>query len=307
MNIPAPLDLATLNARFAIPERLRFMDSGSGLPMADICTPLATARVALQGAQVLAWRPDGVAPVLWLSGAAVFEADKAVRGGIPVCWPWFGDRPGHSAHGFVRTRLWELRETTLDAQDQVRVTLGLRDDATTRTVWDHAFDLELQVSVGSTLQLTLTTHNTGTESFSLTEALHTYFSVSDIRQTTVHGLDGTDYLNKVQGFARAQQRGPVNFTGETDRVYLHTTANCVIDDADQKRRITVAKAGSHATVVWNPWLDKEKAMPDMAPGGYQRMVCVETVNAGPQPVTVAPGAQHALSATLSVAAYRDSV
>ena len=113
MNQPTALDLADLNARFAIPGHLRFMESGPGLPMADIRTPLATARVALQGAQVLAWRPDGVAPVLWLSGAAVFEADKAVRGGIPVCWPWFGDRPGHSAHGFVRTRLWELRDIAI--------------------------------------------------------------------------------------------------------------------------------------------------------------------------------------------------
>lgn len=300
MNQPIALELAALNARFAIPGHLRFMESGPGLPMADIRTPLATARVALQGAQVLAWRPDGVAPVLWLSGAAVFEADKAVRGGIPVCWPWFGDRPGHSAHGFVRTRLWELRETTLDAQGQVRLTLGLRDDAATRAVWDHAFDLELQVTVGTTLQLTLTTHNTGLETFTLTEALHTYFSVGDIRQTTVHGLDGTDYLDKVQGFAPAQQRGPVNFTGETDRVYRHTTADCVIDDADQKRHITVAKTGSHATVVWNPWIDREKAMPDMAAGGYQRMVCVETVNAAPDLISVAPGAQHAMSAVIGV-------
>ena len=302
MNLSAPLDLTTLNARFAIPGHLRFMESGPGLPMADIRTPLATARVALQGAQVLAWRPDGVAPVLWLSGAAVFETDKGVRGGIPVCWPWFGDRPGHSAHGFVRTRLWELRETALDAQGQVRLTLGLRDDAATRAVWDHAFDLELQVTVGRTLQLTLTTHNTGLDAFTLTEALHTYFSVGDIRQTTVQGLDGTHYLDKVQGFAPAQQSGPVHFTSETDRVYLHTTADCVIDDADQKRRITVAKTGSHSTVVWNPWAEREKAMADMASGGYQRMVCVETVNAMPHPVTVAPGARHTLGTTLSVTA-----
>lgn len=301
MNHPTPPDLATLNARFAIPGRLRFMDSGVGLPMADIHTPLATARVALQGAQVLAWRPDGVAPVLWLSGAAVFAPGKAVRGGIPVCWPWFGDRPGQGMHGFVRTRLWELRHTALDAQGQVSLRLGLQDDAATRAVWDHAFDLELLVTVGTTLTLQLTTRNTGTEALTLTEALHTYFSVGDIRQTTVHGLEGTTYLDKLQGFAPAEQHGPVHFTGETDRVYTHTTADCVIFDADQKRRITVAKTGSQATVVWNPWIDKEKTMADMAPGGYQRMVCVETVNAAPHVVTVAPGAQHSLGTTLSVA------
>lgn len=301
MTPPAALDLAALNARFAIPQRLRFMDSAPGLPMADIHTPLATARVALQGAQVLAWRPDGMPPVLWLSGAAEFAPGKAVRGGIPVCWPWFGDRAGQSAHGFVRTRLWELRASALDAQGQVCLTLGLQDDAATRALWNHAFDLELQVTVGTTLTLQLTTRNTGAQAFSLTEALHTYFSVGDIRQTTVHGLDGTHYLDKVQGYAPAQQAGPVSFTAETDHVYLNTTTDCVIDDADQKRFITVAKAGSQATVVWNPWADREKTMPDMAAGGYQRMVCVETVNAEPHPVTVAPGGQHRLGTTLSVA------
>ena len=299
MNHPTPLDLPTLTARFAIPGRLRFMEIARGLPVIDIATPLATARVALQGAQVLAWRPDGMPPVLWLSGAAVFEPGKAVRGGIPVCWPWFGDRPGHSAHGFVRTRLWELRETSLDAAGQVHVRLGLQDDAATCAVWDHAFDLELQVTVGTTLSLVLTTRNTGPHAFTLTEALHTYFSVGDIRQTTVQGLDGTHYLDKVQGYAPAQQSGPVHFTGETDRVYLDTTADCVIDDADQSRSITVAKTGSHSTVVWNPWIEREKAMADMAAGGYQRMVCVETANAGAQVITVAPGESHALGTRVS--------
>ncbi len=301
MNHPAPLDIAALNTRFAIPGRLRFMDSGGGLPMADINTPLATARVALQGAQVLAWRPDGVAPVLWLSGSAVFAPGKPMRGGIPVCWPWFGDRPGLGMHGFVRTRLWELRDAAIDAHGQLSLRMGLQDDAATRAVWDHAFDLELLVTIGTTLNLQLTTRNTGNEAFTLTEALHTYFSVGDIRQTTVHGLDGTGYLDKVQGFAPAQQSGLVDFTGETDRVYTHTTADCVIDDADQKRRIVVAKTGSQATVVWNPWIDKEKTMADMASGSYQRMVCVETANAAPHLITVVPGAQHSLSTKLSVA------
>lgn len=300
MTQPAPQDLATLNARFAIPQRLRFMDNAPGLPMADIQTPLASARVALQGAQVLAWRPDGAAPVLWLSGAAVFAPGKAVRGGIPVCWPWFGDRPGHAAHGFVRNRLWALRATALDAQGQVCLTLGLQDDASTRALWDHAFDLELQVTVGRTLTLQLTTRNTGPDTFELTEALHTYFSVGDIRQATVHGLAGTHYLDKVQGYAPAQQSGPVSFTAETDRVYLDTTADCVIDDADQKRRITITKTRSQATVVWNPWAEREKAMPDMAAGGYQRMLCVETANTAPLPVTVVPGEQHSLGVSFCV-------
>ena len=299
MNHPTSSDLATLNARFAIPEHLRFTETAPGLPIIDIYTPLATARMALQGAQVLAWQPQNTPPVLWLSDTAVFQPGRAVRGGIPVCWPWFGDLPGHSAHGLVRTRLWDLRETGLDASGQVCLRLGLQDDAITRAVWEHAFDLELQVTVGTTLHLVLTTRNTGSKSFTLTEALHTYFSVGDIRQTTVQGLDGAHYLDKLQGYAPAQQSGPVHFTGETDRVYLNTQADCVIDDASQNRRITVAKSGSHCTVVWNPWVEREKALGDMPCGSYQRMVCVETANAGAEVITVAPGESHALSAIIN--------
>jgi glucose-6-phosphate 1-epimerase len=302
MNHPAPLDLTALNARFAIVGRLRFMEVAPGLPIIDVQTPLASARVALQGAQVLAWRPEGMPPVLWLSGAAVFAPGKAVRGGIPVCWPWFGERPGHSAHGFVRTRLWALRDTHLDASGQVHLRLGLQDDANTRALWDHAFDLELQVTVGTTLSLQLTTRNTGPHAFTLTEALHTYFSVGDIRQTTLQGLDGTRYLDKLQGYAPAQQHGLVHFSAETDRVYLNTAADCVIDDANQQRCITLAKTGSHSTVVWNPWAQREKTLSDMASGGYQRMVCVETANAGAQTIPVAPGGSHAIGTVIRVAA-----
>lgn len=303
MTQPAPLDLSALNARFAIPKSLRFMEMTPGLPIMDIQTPLASARMAIQGAQVLAWRPDGMPPVLWLSGAAKFQPGLAVRGGIPVCWPWFGDRPGHSAHGFARNRLWELRETGLDAQGQVQIRLGLQDDDATRAMWDHAFDLELQVTVGRTLGLLLTTRNTGAHPFTLTEALHTYFSVDDIRQASVQGLDGTHYQDKLLGFIGAQQQGAIHFSGETDRVYTPTTADCSIADAAQKRSIRVAKTGSQCTVVWNPWAEREKAMADMACGGYQRMVCVETANTGEHAITVAPGESHAMGSTISVAEW----
>lgn len=293
-------DLATLNASFALANTLHFADTAPGLPVAEISTPLASARVALQGGQLLAWQPAGHKPVIWTSKAAVYESGKSVRGGVPVCWPWFGALADKGTHGFVRTRLWQMRESRLDATGQIMLRLGIRDDASTRAIWDQSFDLELVVTVGQTLTLKLITRNTGAEPMLITQALHTYFCTGDIGQTTVQGLDGCAYLDKVQNFAPSQQSEAVRFSGETDRIYTDTTADCLINDAADNRVIRVIKQGSTSTVVWNPWSEREKAFTDMATGEYTQMLCVETCNAGPDQITVAAGASHAIQARISV-------
>jgi glucose-6-phosphate 1-epimerase len=290
----------TLNARFAIPGRLRFQDSGPGLPVAEINTPDAMARVAVQGGQVLEWQPTGHKPVIWVSRAAVYQPGKGVRGGVPVCWPWFGQLEGKGAHGFVRARMWEVREARVDLAETVVLRLGIKDDESSRAQWDHAFDLELIVTVGAALKMELVTRNTGTVRFTITDGLHTYFRVGDIQQTRVEGLEDTEYLDKVRDFARERQAGAVGFDGETDRVYIDTTADCLIKDPVFGRTIRIAKAGSRSTVVWNPWTDKEKAFSDMAAGEYADMLCVETVNASPDEVTVPPGGKHSLLAFIGV-------
>lgn len=290
----------TLNSRFAIPGKLRFVDCGAQLPVAEITTGDATARVAVQGGQVLEWQPHGHKPVIWVSKAAVYEAGKGVRGGVPVCWPWFGPRAGNPAHGFVRTRMWQVRETRQDATGTLTLTLGIRDDEATRALWPHGFDLELVVTVGATLRMELVTRNTGTEAFEITQALHTYFHVGDIHQTRVDGLAGVDYLDKVQDFARLTQQGAVSFSGETDRVYLDTGADCVIEDPALQRGIRIAKTGSRTTVVWNPWSEKEKGFADMAAGEYAAMLCVETANAADDIVSVPAGGEARLLAVVSV-------
>ena len=288
----------TLNHHFGLPGALRFVNGSGDLPVADIQTPQASARVALQGAHLLAWQPAGAAPVIWLSQAAVFAPGQPVRGGVPVCWPWFGAREGLPMHGFARTRMWQVRAASTDAAGQVVLRLGLQDDADTRALWNHAFDVELLLTVGATLNLSLVSRNTGDQPFTLTDALHTYFYVADIHQTAVQGLDGCDYLDKVQNFARGRQAGAVEFTGETDRIYIDTTADCVIGDRAAQRSIRISKNGSSSTVVWNPWRDKVFA--DMATGEFQHMLCVETCNAGPDQVTLAPGESHALSARFAI-------
>lgn len=294
------MDLQTLQKQFAIAERLHFEDSGVGLPVACIHTPQATARVALQGAQVLAWQPTGQAPVIWTSQAAVYQPGKPVRGGVPICWPWFGPLTGKPAHGFVRARPWQVRAVTLLHDGQVRLDLGLCDTLDTRALWPHAFDLELAVTVGATLRMALTTHNTGDTPIRISQALHSYFAVGDIAQTRVQGLDGSRYLDKVQGEQERQQSGDVQCSAETDRVYFDTRADCLIHDTAQQRVIRVAKQGSASTVLWNPWSEKEKSFADMAAGEYRQMLCVETCNAGPDLIRLAAGQSHTLVAQVSV-------
>ncbi|MFA5170219.1 MAG: D-hexose-6-phosphate mutarotase [Sulfuriferula sp.] len=289
-----------LNQKFGIANILNFVEAAAGVPVVEITTAEASARIALIGAQVLEWQPAGAAPVLWISRAAVYQVGKGVRGGVPICWPWFGaGEAGKPAHGFVRTRMWQVRSTAQMA-DGVVVTLGIADSAETRAIWDYAFDLEMIVTVGKTLTMALVTKNTGEVPFTITDALHTYFHIGDIAQTIVQGLDGTTYLDKVLDFTEHTQQGDVIFAGETDRVYVNTQATCVINDTAQNRGIHIAKSGSDTTVVWNPWAEKEKGFADMAAGEYQQMVCVETCNAADDKISIAPKQTHSLVAVVSV-------
>lgn len=287
----------TLNQQFAIAGQLEFTDAAAGVPVAKITTPHASARIAVQGAQVLEWQPTGQQPVLWVSRAALYQPGKGVRGGVPVCWPWFGaGEAGKPAHGFVRTRMWEVRETGQGMGDSVFIRFGIRDDESTRVLWDHVFDLELIVTVGAALKMELVTRNTGVSAFQISEGLHTYFRVGNIGRTQVLGLENTDYLDKVRDFMRDTQIGAIGFEGETDRIYVDTLSDCIIDDADLNRKIRIAKSGSTSTVVWNPWIEKEKTFADMDAGEYRQMLCVETVNTGNSPVTVEANAIHSMVA-----------
>ena len=186
MELVMEYHIDTLNQQFAIAGQLKFVDAAAGVPVVEITTPHASARIAVQGAQVLEWQPSGQQPVLWVSRAAVYQPGKGVRGGVPVCWPWFGaGEAGKPAHGFVRTRMWEVRETGRGMADSVFIRFGMKDDESTRALWDYAFDLELIVTVGAALKMELVTRNTGVAAFEISEGLHTYFRVGNIRHTRV--------------------------------------------------------------------------------------------------------------------------
>jgi glucose-6-phosphate 1-epimerase len=291
-------DLEQLTRRFGIPGAVSFEQLPGGLAVIRVDSALATASVMLQGAQVIGHQPRGERPLIWLSSHSRYVAGKSVRGGVPVCWPWFGPHatdPALPAHGFARTVEWELQEAMVLPDGRVRLDLELTQNSATRAQWPYPSSLRNTITIGRELEVCLATHNIGSEGFRLGQALHTYLQVGDVRRISIHGLDGCAYLDKVGGSARRLQQGPVTLTQETDRIYLDTGGACEIRDSSMDRSLLITATGSRSTVVWNPWIEKAEKMGDFEPDGYLRMVCVETANAADDTVNVAPGQEHVLA------------
>lgn len=278
---------------------------GGGLPRINVSAAQGEAQIYLHGAHVTAFRPRGQEPVLFMSAKSLFAPGKPIRGGVPICFPWFGAWTGPGTwpqHGFARLRPWTLESAELAGDGTVVLTLALQSDAQTRQSWPHDFSARYRVLVGQTLRLRLEVTNTGPAPVRYEDALHTYFAVGDVRQVAVTGLEQTEYLDKAAGANGAQKRqaGPLRFEGEVDRVYLDTTATCVIDDPLGGRRIRVAKSGSRATVAWNPHIAKAKAMADFGDDEWPSMVCIETANAGQYAIDLPPGQTHATETIIAV-------
>jgi len=296
-----PLDLDRLNQCHSLPDRLRFAPGPGGLPTAFVTADSCEGSLVLQGAHVLHFQPRGQQPVLWASRHSFFAPGRPIRGGIPVCWPWFGAHPSDPAkpgHGFARTSAWEVRETGSTAQG-VWLELGLASNPTTLALWPHPFSLRLRALFGTQLQVELHARNDGDQSFTCTGALHSYFAVSRASDLCITGLEGSSFFDKVGG-APLQQEGPIRITAETDRVYQDTTAECVVEDPGLGRRIHIAKEGSRSTVVWNPWSAKAARLEDFGDEEYQGMVCVETANAASDQIALPPGEGHRLQTTIRV-------
>jgi D-hexose-6-phosphate mutarotase len=283
---------------------ITFSTGEGGLPKADIENAQGTAEIYLHGAHVTAFQPIGEAPVLWMSEIAEFNPPKPIRGGVPICWPWFGGHPtdpDKPQHGFVRNRQWSVRGAEGNGDGPTTLIVGLCDDAESREIWPCPFDLEFRITVGRELKMELRILNTGATEMVQGGALHTYFSIVDIGQVVVSGLDGCDYHDQLDGMRLKRQAGGISFGEEVDRIYVGTPAPCLIDDPAGGRRIRVGKEGSESTVVWNPWIAKAARMADYPDDGYKTMVCIETANAGSDQRTLAPGAEHTLTQTVSLA------
>ncbi len=294
-------ELAALNQDHGIPNQLSFLEGPGGLVVAEIKNSHAEATIALHGGHILSFRPRGHAPVLWLSRSSQFKTGQAIRGGIPVCWPWFADHPTDNskpAHGFVRTAVWSVSESEALGDDSTRLKLFMADSAKTMRLWPHPFRLAIDVTVSDALRVKLTATNTGEAPFVCSGALHSYFNISSPAQITIKGLAGCDYLDKVDQFRRKVQAGDLRLANETDRIYLDTTAECFIEDRGMQRQIGIAKNGSRTTVVWNPWIDKARSMKDFGDDEYKRMVCVETANAATDAISLVPGGIHTLEGVI---------
>jgi glucose-6-phosphate 1-epimerase len=296
--------LDELNRRFAIPGVAQIIVGNGGLPRISITTPLATAEIYLHGAQVTSWRPTGSEDVIFLSEHSQFETGKAIRGGIPVCFPWFRnkvDDPKAPSHGVVRTKAWEL-DSVESHGDTIVVSFSTVSDEGTRAWWPYDFRLVHRATIGAELTQELVTTNTGTVPARFEEALHTYYRVGAAEKVNITGLDGVAYLDNTDGNREKRQAGDIVFTAQTDRAYLDTTHAVEIADPVLRRRIRVEKQNSRTTVVWNPWSTGAETLSDLGDEEWRTMACVEASNMRVYPVDIAPGQQHTMRTVISVAA-----
>lgn len=286
--VPSSADLA----------RVRFSSGNEGLPCLEISTPYSSGEIYLQGATITHFQKHGEEPLLFVSEASKWQAKEPIRGGVPVIFPWFGPKEGHPAHGFARTSLWQVREiiTLPDESICIRLVLPVNaaDDLAT------SFDLEYFVTFGQTLGMEMLVRNQSGSQLPCEVCLHTYFNIGDVHQVSVSGLQGAQFIDKVDGFTKKTENDPeIRITGETDRVYLSTTATTEIMDPVLKRRIQVAKDGSQSTVVWNPWIAKSRKMSDFGNEEYLRMICVESGNVADNAWLVPSGAEARMKVSIS--------
>src|SRR5262245_10306288 len=297
-------DAAELDARFGIAGAVHFETGSGGLVRAVVTADTAVGHVYPHGAHVTHYQPADHEPVLFLSPRSLFTAGKAIRGGVPVIFPWFGPRAGDPKapeHGFARTAEWSVESTRRRDDGTVEVVLALEPFAATLATWAPGFRLRHEIVIGSRLEMTLEVENHAPEAFAFEEALHTYLHVGDVRRVSVTGLADTTFIDKTDAMARKVQHEPaLRLAGPTDRVYLDTHAPCVIDDPVLGRRLVIEKRGSATTVVWNPWSEKAAGMADLGADAWPSMLCVETANAAVDAVWLGAGERHRMTTVVRV-------
>ena len=294
--------LADLDRRFGIPGVARVCEGNGGLPRVQVTGSGAQGEIYLHGAQVTSWKPTGDDEVLFVSGKSRWEEGQAIRGGIPICFPWFRAKTDdlHApAHGFVRTKAWRL-ESIVEDDVGTAVVMFTESDEQTRHWWPGEFRLVHRAIFGSELKLELTCSNTGKAPLWFEEALHTYNQVADVGSVRLHGLDGTRYLDNTDSNKEKAQAGEVTIAWQTDNAFLNTQNAVDLIDPKMRRRIRLQKRNSSTTVVWNPWREGAGRLRDLAEDEWKQFLCVEASNIIGTAVTLAPGQEHKMSAVLSV-------
>ncbi len=275
-----------------LPDSIRLSESSPSYPIFEIDHPICSARVALHGAQVISWRPADEDEVLYLSPDAVFEEGKAIRGGLPICWPWFNAHPTNPempSHGIARIRFWNFISAS-ESDEGVTLQFEMVDG-----IWSAVVTFK----IGEALEVILETRNPNEIPIVVSGAIHPYFAVSDIEQVRVVNLDGADYLDTVGTPTQRKQKGALNFSGEVDSIYDSSSNVLLVDDLSG-RTLLIEKTGSPSTVVWNPWIEKSAALKDLPDDGYQKFCCIEAAIANDKAVIVMPGSIYVLSMRISV-------
>ncbi len=294
--------LAESGRQFEFPATASVVEGNGGLQKVRITSPKVAGEMYLHGAHVTSWKPAGKEEVFFLSSQSRWEHGRAIRGGIPICFPWFGDKaddPKAPAHGFVRTKAWKL-ESIAQVRDGVTVSMFTESDEDTKRWWPADFRLVYRVTFASELRLELVVTNTGETPLRFEEALHAYHRVGNILKTRVGGLYTAHYIDKTDSNRRKIQHGEIAIVSETDRVYLSTSDAIELEDPVLRLRTRVAKENSRTTVVWNPWVQKAHSLSDLADDEWMQMICIETSNVSDFAVDLPPGRQHTMKALVRV-------
>lgn len=294
--------LNELNTTYGIDNQLTFSEE-KHMIVANIESKYASAKISLYGAHVLSFTPKDERDLIFLSQDAFYQNGKAIRGGIPVCWPWFGAHPENKnlpSHGFARLSNWEVIQSS-SSNGEVQIQLQLKNSETTEALWPYKFETSINLSIGKSLKLTLTTTNKDNKAFTITGALHSYLNVSDSEKIKLEGLENTQYRDDVLHIRSLQNESLLSIKGEVDRQYFDTTKACIIHDPEYKRKLQINKEGSKVTVVWNPGSELAAKMADLGNKEYQNMLCVESANNMNNAIIIQPGESHSLSTQISIA------
>ncbi len=297
------MQIDEMNERFAVPEIVELVPGNGGLAKVRVTVPAASGEVYLQGAQVMSWRPAGFKEVIFVSERSHWEDGRAIRGGIPVCFPWFRgktDDPKAPAHGVVRTRAWTLQSITAEGDGSVTVVCLTESDESTQRWWPHDFRLTHRISMGETLRMELTATNIGSNAFRFEEALHTYFRVGDVERVEVRGLKGVAYLDNMDGNREKVESRELTVSGPIDNAYLDATGPAEIVDPIEGRKLLTQKENSATTVVWNPGEEGAGRLADLGDQEWHPMICVEGANILGAAISLGPGESHTMRVTLSL-------
>ncbi len=288
-------------SKFEIPNIVRLEESSAKLVKIIISNDHADAQIYLFGGNLVHFQPKGEEMVIFEGTRSEMIPDMTLHAGIPICWPWFGPHPTDSSkpqHGFARNKEWQVREVTQLLSGETKVILGLNEDRDTLELFPHAFDLELAFVIGKELSIDLRTTNSGDEAICFSQALHSYFWLSDIAETLICGVENTPFADITDPGMLKSETASLKIEGVINRVYLPTLARCEIIDSGLKRKIFIDKKGSNSTTIWNPSANNN--LHDLPGELYRKFVCIESCNTRTDSIALPSGATHHIRQIISL-------